>query len=48
MMPRLRPKTIKKWKPQITLITLIFFIICVNLCNLWTTFTAENVNIYKN
>jgi hypothetical protein len=28
--------------PQITLITLIFyfFIICVNLCNLWTILTG--------
>ncbi len=41
-MPQSHPKTTKKGKPQITLITLIFyfFIICVNLGNLWSYFIA--------
>jgi len=29
-------RRLKKRGPQITLITLIFFIICANLCNPWT------------
>jgi hypothetical protein len=41
-----RPETMKKRCPQITQITLIFlffFIICVNLCNLWAFFIAGKI-----